>query len=119
MKYTNLEKAENITKSDYSKKVLFSLQDFLPKAHQLQTVTIPPQTRQRSHYHTIQTEVFYILEGQGEVGLAGEVYDARPGDAFICSPNEIHYYWNKTDSNFVFLVFKIDYPEVDDTVWLE
>jgi quercetin dioxygenase-like cupin family protein len=119
MKYKNVAECEDIIKPDYSKKVIFNPSDFSQIGHQLQTVTIPPQTKQRKHYHTKQTEVFYILSGESEVGVNGQVYNAVSGDAFICSPNEIHYYHNRTDAPFTLLVFKIDFPQDDDTVWLE
>ena len=41
---------------------------------------------------------------------------AKLGDAFICEPGDKHYFWNKTDKEFKLVVFKVDYPEIDDTV---
>lgn len=102
---------------DYSKTVIFSTDDFNDKGHLLQTVTIPPQTKQREHYHIKQTEVFYILEGECLIFINNKKYYAKPGDAFICEPNDKHYLWNQKTNPFKLAVFKINYPDDDDTIW--
>ncbi len=35
----------------------------------------------RTHYHKRLTEIYYILEGEGEMELDGERYPVRPGDS--------------------------------------
>lgn len=118
MKYKVVSEGQIDTKKDYSKRIIFSLSDFLEKGHMLQTVTIPPNTKQRKHYHNIQTEVFYILDGETVININGSDYLAKPGDAFICEPKDKHYLWNKTDKEFKLVVFKINKIEnSDDTVW--
>jgi quercetin dioxygenase-like cupin family protein len=120
MKYRPSTEGQEIEKPDYRKKIIFSLDDFDEKGHQLQVVTIPPETRQRLHSHEKQTEVFYILEGEATLTLNDVDYAAKPGDAFICSPGDIHNVWNKTDRDFRLVVFKINLPEEgEDSVWLE
>lgn len=120
MKVKLHDQGEGITKKDYSKKIIFPLADFIEKGHLLQIVTIPPRTKQREHYHHKQTEVWYILEGETSIFLNGKEYVSHSGDAFIASPGEKHYMWNKTDKDFKVLVFKINMPETDeDTVWLD
>ncbi|OGK62964.1 hypothetical protein A2334_01885 [Candidatus Roizmanbacteria bacterium RIFOXYB2_FULL_38_10] len=109
-----------IIKKDYSKQVIFSLKDFREKGHLMQVVTIPPHTRQRLHAHHVQTEVYYVLEGETLVSIDGKEHVAKPGDAFMTHPDDRHYLWNKSDRDFKLLVFKINYPEdSDDTDWLE
>jgi quercetin dioxygenase-like cupin family protein len=45
---------------------------------------------------------------------------ATPGDAFICSPGDVHSVWNKTDREFRLVVFKINLPERgEDSYWHE
>jgi quercetin dioxygenase-like cupin family protein len=102
------------------KKIIFSLNDFDEKGHLLQVVTIPPNTRQRIHSHDQQTEVFYILEGEATMTINGFDYLTKPGDAFICSPGDVHNVWNKIDNDFRLVVFKINLPEVgEDSHWHE
>jgi quercetin dioxygenase-like cupin family protein len=120
MKYRDSTEGQEIVKNDYRKKIIFSLDDFDEKGHLLQVVTIPAHTRQRLHSHAKQTEVFYILEGEAMITINGVDYHAKPGDAFICSPGDVHNLWNKTDKDFKLVVFKINLPEEgEDSHWQE
>lgn len=38
------------------------------------------------HYHKRLTEIYYILEGEGEMELDGERHPVRPGDAILIKP---------------------------------
>jgi len=82
MKYRSSTEGKEIVKKDYRKKIIFSPEDFDETGHLLQVVTIPPATRQRLHSHRVQTEVFYILEGEATITINDVDYLARPGDAF-------------------------------------
>jgi len=117
MKYKSHDTGEAVHKKDYSKRVIFSPEDFQEKGHLLQVVTIPPKTKQRSHFHHKQTEVFYILEGEAYIYINGKEFLAKPGDAFICSPGDKHNLWNQTDKDFKLVVFKINFSKEDDTKW--
>ena len=44
----------------------------------------------RSHYHKRMTEIYYILEGTGEIELDGERHAVRPGDAILIKPGCRH-----------------------------
>ena len=120
MKYRSSAEGKEIIQKDYRKKIIFSPDDFNEKGHLLQVVTIPPNTRQRMHAHDQQTEVFYILEGEAIITVNEVDYLARVGDAFICSPGDVHNVWNKKDKEFKLVVFKINLPdEGKDRYWLE
>ena len=120
MKYKPSTAGEEVVKPDYRKKIIFSLDDFDEKGHLLQVVTIPPETRQRLHSHNQQTEVFYILEGKATIRINDMDYPAKAGDAFICSPGDVHNVWNRADQDFRLVVFKINLPdEGEDSNWLE
>jgi quercetin dioxygenase-like cupin family protein len=118
-KYAPAGSGETVQEMDYSKTIICSGDDFQQPGHLLQVVTIPPRTRQQLHLHRQQTEVFYILEGEASIRLAGTDFVARPGDAFICSPGDEHSLWNQSDQQFRLVVFKIDKPQGEDKVWLE
>ena len=118
-KYKPAGSGETIQEVDYSKTIIFSGDDFQEPGHLLQVVTVPPQTRQRLHFHRQQTEVFFILEGQATIRLGSEDFLARPGDALVCNPGDEHRLWNQSDQGFRLAVFKINTPEADDSVWLE
>jgi mannose-6-phosphate isomerase-like protein (cupin superfamily) len=120
MKYRFSTEGQEIIEKDYRKKIVFSSDDFDETGHLLQVVTIPPDTRQRMHFHDRQTEVFYILEGEATVTINEVDYLAQPGDAFICSPGDVHNLWNKRKADFRLVVFKIKLPkEGEDTHWRE
>jgi mannose-6-phosphate isomerase-like protein (cupin superfamily) len=43
-----------------------------------------------AHYHKVATEVYVILDGEGEVELDGVRYPARPMSAFLIRPGCRH-----------------------------
>ena len=47
-------------------------------------------TDARTHYHKRLTEIYYILEGTGEMELDGERHAVRPGDAILIKPGCRH-----------------------------
>jgi len=42
------------------------------------------------HYHKKQTEVYYILEGRGQMELDDETIEVQPGDAILIKPGCRH-----------------------------
>lgn len=44
----------------------------------------------RTHYHKRLTEIYYILEGEGQMELDGELHPVRPGDAILIKPGCRH-----------------------------
>jgi len=40
----------------------------------------------RTHYHKRLTEIYYILDGEGEMELDGQRHPVRPGDAILIKP---------------------------------
>jgi len=48
---------------------------------------VPPGKRAfPSHNHRVNEEMFFILEGAGEVRIGDAVYPIRPGDVIACPP---------------------------------
>lgn len=120
MKHTSLQSVEVVEREDYSKRVLFDAGELPGEGHVVQVVTIPPQTKQRAHYHKKQTEVFFILEGECLIVIDDKEFTAKPGDAFVCEPGDTHYLHNETDAPFRLIVFKIGKPaDEQDSVWVE
>jgi quercetin dioxygenase-like cupin family protein len=116
MKLYKSGSGEEIKKQDYSKIVLFD-QSQLPTGHFLQIATIPANTKQRLHYHDVQTAVVYILQGRCTLHINNQDITLSEGDAVVCEPGDKHYFHNQTGQDFTFLVFKINLPEQDDTHW--
>src|SRR3954465_3880544 len=44
----------------------------------------------QTHYHKLLTEIYYILEGEGEMELDGERHAVKPGDAILIKPGCRH-----------------------------
>ena len=44
----------------------------------------------KTHYHRKMTEVYYILEGDGQMELDGEVFDVKPGMSILIKPGCRH-----------------------------
>src|SRR6185436_6515493 len=44
----------------------------------------------RTHYHKRITEIYYILEGDGQIELDGERHAVQPGDAILIKPGCRH-----------------------------
>jgi mannose-6-phosphate isomerase-like protein (cupin superfamily) len=40
----------------------------------------------RVHYHKRMTEIYYVLDGEGQIELDGERHAVRPGDAILIKP---------------------------------
>ncbi len=48
---------------------------------------VPPGKRAfPSHNHRVNEEMFFILEGAGEIRIGDAVYPIRPGDVIACPP---------------------------------
>jgi mannose-6-phosphate isomerase-like protein (cupin superfamily) len=43
-----------------------------------------------THYHQRMTEIYYVLEGEGEMELDGERFPVRPGSAVMIHPGCRH-----------------------------
>ena len=44
----------------------------------------------RVHYHKRMTEIYYVLEGTGQMELDGRMIDVRPGNAVLIQPGCRH-----------------------------
>ena len=44
----------------------------------------------RTHYHKMLTEIYYILEGTGQMELDGQLFDVGPGSTILIKPGCRH-----------------------------
>lgn len=44
----------------------------------------------KTHYHKRLTEIYYILEGSGQMELDGQLFDVQPGDSVLIKPGCRH-----------------------------
>lgn len=122
MIYSKFDPTKEKKAVDYSKWWLLTQEDFKFNGNLLQKVVIPANTKQRRHFHKIQTEVFYITKGLCTITVNGQDFEVAEGDSMICEPNDIHNLWNKSDKDFELVVFKINYPKENpesDSYWID
>lgn len=60
------------------------------RRHSVAEVTITPGGCSTRHYHLQAEEVYYILQGQGQMAIGGEVCPVGPGDAIVIPPFSQH-----------------------------
>ena len=44
----------------------------------------------RTHYHKMLTELYYVLEGEGQIELDGNLVNVKPGNAIMIKPGCRH-----------------------------
>jgi quercetin dioxygenase-like cupin family protein len=59
-------------------------------AQSLAEATLPPGGSTERHYHALSEEIYFLLEGEGELELDGERRTLRPGDAALIPPGAWH-----------------------------
>ena len=65
------------------------------------TVLLPGKRAFPFHSHRVNEEMFYILEGGGEIRIGSETYPVRKGDVIACppgGPETAHQLINTSDS---------------------
>ncbi len=115
MKITNQEEKEWLERKGYFKKILLTEGEIKSEGNLVQIVKINPHTEIKPHYHKQTIEIFYILKGNAILFFGDKKIGAKPGDVFLCEPNDMHGVINDSDADFQLLVFKINAKE-DDSV---
>jgi uncharacterized cupin superfamily protein len=85
------------------------------------TVVPPGKRAFPLHSHRVNEEMFFVLEGRGEVRIGGDVYPLRPGDIIACpagGPETAHQIVNTGENELRFLAVSTkispevcEYPE--------
>jgi len=68
------------------------------------------------HYHKDAYHMFYILEGEGWIFVNEGAYRLTPGMVAAVKPDELHWFKNETEDNFIFVEFWA--PPPSETVWV-
>lgn len=62
-----------------------------PVRHQsLAEATVPAGGSTERHYHRESEELYYLIEGRGEMEVEGDRSAVRPGDAILIPPGSWH-----------------------------
>ena len=59
-------------------------------AQSLAEATLAPGQTTQGHYHRASEEIYFVLEGEGELEIDGEARRVAPGDAALIPPGAWH-----------------------------
>jgi mannose-6-phosphate isomerase-like protein (cupin superfamily) len=86
MRFTSLAEVEPFTTKDGS-----TIRELQHTAGQsLAEAMLAPAEATERHYHRRSEEIYFVLEGTGELEIDGERRTVGPGDAVLISPGERH-----------------------------
>jgi quercetin dioxygenase-like cupin family protein len=95
-------------KQGYSKKILIN-----DPWSFVQEIKIKPGEMAQSHYHKVQTEVFYFLNDNGYRVVNGKKITPKKWDVLVIEPNDKHTIINNTDQEYLYLAYKVNYNPDD------
>jgi len=104
MEIININEAVSFVTKDGSliREVLSPRNSYL-KNQSLAGATLLPGRATLEHYHLESEEIYYILQGQGQIRIEEEVREIKPGDGIVILPGKSHKVWNIGKENLVFL----------------
>ena len=71
------------------------------------------------HYHPKSEEIYYILEGMGQIKIEAETRGIGPGDGIAIPAGRKHKVWNTGTGELVFLCYCSPAYSDEDTVMVE
>jgi mannose-6-phosphate isomerase-like protein (cupin superfamily) len=87
--------------------------------HSLAEIRHPPGTASAEHYHTVAEEVYFVLEGRGEIRIDGATHAIGPGDVVVIAPGERHKVWPVGEGDLVMAVTCVPAYSVQEVVFTE
>lgn len=66
-----------------------------------------------AHYHNVMEENFFVLEGEIEIHIDGEIFHCKQGDFIHVEPKKVHYLINKGTTDFKGAFMLSPYQESD------
>jgi mannose-6-phosphate isomerase-like protein (cupin superfamily) len=91
MEIRSLSQAEPFTTKDGSTiRELLGLPTAAVRNQSLAEATLPPGGATQRHHHRETEEIYYIVEGSGEMEINGERAHVTPGDAILIPPGAWH-----------------------------
>jgi quercetin dioxygenase-like cupin family protein len=77
---------------------------------------LEPGQASTRHRHTLQTELYVVLEGTGRIRIDGELLTLAPLSAVIVEPDGIRQVFNDTDADALWLVVGTPVESVTSTL---
>ncbi len=105
-----------ITKDGSEIRELLAYRNSCIRLQSLAEARLPPGAATTPHYHRKTEEIYFILEGQGEMNLQGQRRTVGPGDAIAIPPGSVHTIRNTGTGVLRFLCCCTPPYEHEDTV---
>ena len=119
MDIQNINRVASFTTKDGSEiRELLAHRNSCVRNQSLAEARLPAGTATMPHLHPRTEEIYYILQGQGEMILAHEKQHVVSGDAIAIPPGVPHQIINHTGEPLIFLCCCAPAYEHEDTVML-
>lgn len=120
MDIRNLDAALPFTTKDGSEiRELLAHRNSCIRNQSLAEARIAPGQATTPHYHPETEEIYYVLEGSGEMRIGVETSPVRPGDAIAIPPGAVHQIRNTGGGQLRILCCCAPGYEHHDTVLIE
>lgn len=87
--------------------------------HSLAEIRHPPGKASREHYHTVAEEVYYVVQGRGQIRVDGETQAIGPGDLVVIAPGQRHKIWPEGLGDLVLLVTCVPAYSLEEVIFVE
>lgn len=108
-----------VTKDTSRIREILAPRNSILRTQSLAEAVVPAGGATAEHFHATSEEIYYIIDGVGEMQVEGEVFPVQAGDAIALLPGEKHKIWNCGDVDLVFLCMCVPPYEHGDTVITE
>ena len=120
MDIQNIDQVEAFTTKDGSEiRELLAHRNSCIRHQSLAEARLPVGGTTTPHYHPKTEEIYYILQGQGEMQIDEEQRTVGPGDAIAIPPGARHQITNTGQTTLLFLCCCAPGYEHEDTVLLD
>lgn len=73
---------------------------------------MPPDTREKLHYHQTANQFFFILTGRATFNIDGKEYTLKPNEGIEIKAGQKHFISNKINTDLEFILYST--PSVKD-----
>jgi len=108
--YSNGDRIARTTSSGPLLRQLISPSNSAASALSCAEATLAPGSRLREHYHLLAEEMYYILQGTGEVSIHGETCKVKMGDSVLIPPGQRHRITNPATSSKTLVLLVVSTP---------
>ena len=120
MHVTNIDRVPAFSTKDGSEiRELLAHRNSAIRNQSLAEARLPPGAATAPHYHPKTEEIYYILQGEGDMRIGDETRRIGVGDAIAIPPGAVHTILNTGAATLLFLCCCAPCYEHDDTVLVD